>query len=47
MVCSQAYYSQWKFILPSHPRSQIAGQAAFLTFLYMKMEDNKQQKQQR
>lgn len=46
IISSQAHYSQWRFILPSHSLS--AGQAAFLTFLYMKMEDNnKLQKQQR
>lgn len=48
IICSQAHYSQWRFILPSHSSSQTAGQAAFLTFLYMKMEDNNElQKQQR
>lgn len=48
IICSQAHYSQWRFILPSHTHPQTAGQAAFLTFLYMNMEDNnKLQKQQR
>lgn len=48
IIYSQAHYRQWRFILQSHTRSQTAGQAAFLTVLYMKMEDNnKLQKQQR
>lgn len=38
IICSQAHYTFWRFILLIHIRPQTSGHAAFLTFLYMKTD---------